>query len=246
MRLSPAGMLAANTSLVTLASGTLLAVTTDFSYSDLPTAFGLPSANVAGIPRTISAVRSTDNGATWSETPIASMGEQGLGPRDPAIGPDGSVYVLISDVDGVARVWKLFRSSDDGASWSQLASVPLPDDAFPSRGDQSTPNIAVAADGTIGVLYDDHRNDTPDDAALTTDVWLTYSRDGGQTWSDLHLGGPFDLNASGSVEDYQALQTLGNGFAAMFLLGPCTQQPTDSCPEATDGPTDIFFARISF
>jgi hypothetical protein len=106
------------------------------------------------------------------------------------------------------------------------------------------PDLAIAADGTIAVLYDE----VSTDQAETTDVWLTYSRDGGQTWSDLHLGGPFGLTAAnGSVGDYQELHAIGEDLGAVFVLGPCTGPTvTESCPAATEGPTDIFFARISF
>jgi len=240
--LAPPGMIFPGAAIVTLPSGTLLVAATEFSYLDVPSApqFGLPNANVIGIPHDVRAVRSTDHGATWSETPIASLSANGGGVSEPAIGPDGSVYELIVDVEASNRVWKVLRSADDGVSWSEAARVPVPADA-------SAPAFAVSGDGTIGVLYDDQRNDAPDDQPLTTDVWLTVSRDGGQTWSDVHLGGPFDLSALPSgLGDYQTLRPLGDGLAAVFLLGPCTATPSDSCPATTEGPSDVYFARITF
>ena len=234
IRLTPPGELVANASMATLPNGTMVLVTTDFPDGDLPTAYGLPAANAPGASRKVDALRSTDGGATWSETPIASLSPQGFGPHDPAVGPDGSAYALVSDLAGSERVWKLFRSID-GAVWSQAATIRLRDDVFP------WPSIAISSDGTIGVLYDDHRNDVPGDDALTTDVWLTLSRDGGVTWSDLHLGGPFDWNTaignSNDANDYEQLHEIGNDFGAVFALGG---------PSATEGSTDIFYARISF
>jgi hypothetical protein len=147
------------------------------------------------------------------------------------------VYVLIPDADNGATAWRLFRSFD-GAAWSQVATVPLSDAFDPTIRLDLIPHPAIASDGTIGVLYDDHRNDVPSDQELTTDVWLTHSRDGGVTWNDLHLGGPFDFNTiPGGVGDYEELKAIGNDFGAVFALG---------APAAVEGPADIFFARISF
>jgi hypothetical protein len=153
-------------SLVTLPNGTLVDVFAD----------GAPVGGVV-----VGALRSTDDGATWAETTIASLSAQGNEnePVDPVVGPDGAVYVLLSDVDSGsgARVWKLFRSPD-GASWSEVVTLPLRHDAFLGPLAQ---HVAITSDGTIGVLYDDHRNDVEGDTELTTDVWLTYSDDGGVT-----------------------------------------------------------------
>jgi hypothetical protein len=42
---------------------------------------------------------------------------------------------------------------------------------------------------------------------------------------------------NGYVGDYEELHAMGNDLGAVFALG---------APAATEGPTDIFFARISF
>jgi hypothetical protein len=105
------------------------------------------------------------------------------------------------------------------------------------------PAIAVDARGTVGVIWYDNRNDRPGDAARTTDVWFAHSADGGSSWSQTHVAGPFDfrtaLRPSGDLRlgEYQGLSGLrGRGFAAVF---------TQAAPQAKDGPTDIFFARIA-
>ena len=176
IRTTPPGALG-HDSLVTLPDGTLIDVTTD---NALP-AGAANGPDVAGFGLQIHALRSTDNGAKWSESTIADLPTAGSSsdagfPTDPVVGPDGSAYVLFPDVENGTTTWRLFRSAD-GAEWSQAATVPLPADAL-------VPDLAIAADGTIGVLYDDHRNDAdPADQENTTDVWLTNSRDGGQTWS---------------------------------------------------------------
>ncbi len=108
------------------------------------------------------------------------------------------------------------------------------------------PAVAVAGDGTVGVSWDDFRNDQgARDAALVTDVWLVHSHDGGGTWSETRLAGPYDMltappTSSTSVAgrfvgDYQGLVGLPTGFAALFAQAK---------PQARTGPSDVFFARV--
>jgi hypothetical protein len=92
------------------------------------------------------------------------------------------------------------------------------------------------------VTWYDLRNDRPGDAALTADVWFAHSQDRGGSWRQTHVAGPTDLRtaplpAHNYVGEYQGLAGLsrGRGFAAVFTL---------AAPQAKDGPTDIFFARI--
>ena len=59
-------------------------------------------------------------------------------------------------------------------------------------------------------------------------------------WRQTHVAGPTDLHtaplpAHNYVGEYQGLAGLTRGFAAAFTL---------PAPQAKDGPTDIFFARI--
>jgi hypothetical protein len=94
----------------------------------------------------------------------------------------------------------------------------------------------------VGVTWYDTRNDLPGDTPLTTDVWFAHSRDGGNSWKQLHVAGPFDVRMAPRpmgfprLGEYQGLVGLRTrGFAAAF---------TQAAPQAKDGPTDIFFARI--
>jgi hypothetical protein len=103
------------------------------------------------------------------------------------------------------------------------------------------PSIAVDSHGTIGVTWYDLRNDRPGDAALTADVWFAYSADRGASWQQAHVAGPTNLRTAplpehNYVGEYQGLAALpGHSFAAIFTL---------AAPQARNGPTDIFFARI--
>lgn len=198
--------------------------------------------------------RSTDAGETWSEA--MAIGEmQPYPPQDPdtgrqvrafpvistAVAPDGTAYVAWNERPGSAvydasTVW-LARSQDKGVTWS-LTKVAEP------RGQSFLPTLAVAGDGTVGVLFDDTRHDVKGDLKFLADVWLRTSGDRGRTWSERHVAGPFDLltaPATGSagvkgifVGDYQGMHGLPHGFAATFSV---------SGPLAQKGPSDTFFMR---
>ena len=56
---------------------------------------------------------------------------------------------------------------------------------------------------------------------LTTDHWIVHSHNGGDTWTEDHLGGPFDMHqapyARGYfVGDYQGLDSQGGVFRPLF------------------------------
>jgi hypothetical protein len=180
-------------------------------------------------------VRSADHGATWSG-PIVVSDLRAVGTADPqnsartlrdaanlgafASGRDGTLVAVWQDSrfsagarDGIA----FSVSLDAGSTWS----APVQINAVP--GVQALlPAVSIAADGTIGVLYYDMRNDTADPTTLLVDVWLTTTSDGGVTWSEHHVTGPFDFNAAPIAEgglfvgDYQGLVSGGLGFTALF------------------------------
>lgn len=92
----------------------------------------------------------------------------------------GTVYVTYSsDRDGssgpdVADVY-LARSPDGGDTWS--APLRVNDDN--TQSDQFQPAVAVAKNGTVGLMYYDRRRDPEN---LNIDVFMARSTDGGQTF----------------------------------------------------------------
>jgi hypothetical protein len=134
-------------------------------------------------------LRSVDQGRHWKrvDTSVASFAsvtavdpELGIPVRDagelPSIAVNrttGQLYMAWQDgnanSDGLAGI-VVARSDDGGATWSA-----------PVRVNQGTgpevqaflPVVAVNADGIVGVLFYDWRNDSLGDAALTTDVYLS-------------------------------------------------------------------------
>ncbi|HTL76515.1 MAG TPA: hypothetical protein VL654_09345 [Casimicrobiaceae bacterium] len=191
-------------------------------------------------------VRSTDRGATWSG-PIFVSDIHAVGtydPQDPtrllrdganlgsfASGPGGVLVAVWQDGrfsggirDGIAFA----RSTDGGSTWSAPVQVNRV-----SAVQALLPAVAIAPDGTIGILYYDMRNDTADPATLFVDAWLITSPDG-TTWSERHVAGPFDFNRAPIAEgglfigDYQALAAASGEFAAYFV------QTTNVAGDATD------------
>jgi len=178
-------------------------------------------------------IRSTDHGATWGE-PIVVSDVAALGAVDPdtqaairdsaglaaaAVTPDGTLLLVWQDAraaggahDGIA----LTSSADGGLTWSDGLAI----NADPSVT-AFTPSVAVSADGTIGVTYFDFRDNTSDPRSLPTSLWLTESSDGGATWTERAVTGPFDLalapNARGLfLGDYQGLASDGEGFVPLY------------------------------
>jgi BNR repeat-like domain len=217
--------------------------------------FALPDP-APTVPWDVMAMRSTDGGASWSPA-VRVATAQPWAPHDPDTGadvraiplisvataPDGTVYVAYNERPG-RQVYdqgfvRVARSTDGGASWGTPVTVA----AVP--GQTFLPSLAVAGDGTVGVLWDDTRNDRRGDREFTGDVWLARSGDRGATWRQEHVAGPFDLLSgprSGSagiggifLGDYQGMTGLPDGFGAIFAAPK---------PLAVIGPSDVFFARL--
>jgi hypothetical protein len=136
--------------------------------------------------------KSTDAGLTW--TPAVRINKDAGDCIDsdntvegavPAIGPNGEVYVSWAGPKGIV----FDRSLDKGNSWMPEE---IPVNPMPTGWDYKVPGIYRANGlpvtgcdlsngphhGTIYVNWSDQRNGEND-----TDIWLSKSTDGGDTWS---------------------------------------------------------------
>jgi hypothetical protein len=131
--------------------------------------------------------RSTDGGRTWS-APLEVSGTVTPGGffQDslPAVGPDGTVYVVWDETftlqggTTAMRLW-IARSGDGGATFSapMLVQDVVPEVLHNAEYRHGTyPAMAVAPDGKVYVAWADNRFGD-------ADILLTTSSDKGRTWS---------------------------------------------------------------
>lgn len=236
--------------LTILADGTLLVVLEQSSRVALPEIAG--ASGNSGTP--LLALRSSDRGETWSDPVELSRLPDTALPHDPERGEPGknegalgapAIATAAATTDGAAVAWQsntavdagqilVARSRDAGATWTKPAPVASPE------AQVFTPELATAPDGTLGLSWYDLRSDRRGDEELTTTAHFAHSHDGGATWSETPLGSPFDLRRA--PEHYgrslglrQGVAPLPGGFAAAFVQAP---------PQALDGPSDVFLARL--
>ena len=206
------------------------------------------SAQPPPLPVRIRAMRSTDQGQTWSK-PIDAADFTYTSGVDPKSGGklrwSGQNIVATATGNAIYTAWfenhrdfstiMVGRSEDAGLHWR------APRVLVREKAEAFLPTLAVAGDGTVGILWFDFRHAAAGAARLDTDIWFSTSRDRGAHWRERHAGGPFDMRSAPAtrygpfIGDYMGLAGLPNGFAAAFTM---------AAPQARNGPTDVFFSRI--
>jgi hypothetical protein len=207
-----------------------------------------PVGGASGADTSIRVVSSSDGGTTWSP-PVDVMPRQQVNRvPDAALSPDGSeVYVAWFDgwTDGMPF---LSRSVNGGA----FTTAPV---VGAAPGTVQSLNVAVASDGTVGLLYNDMRHN-PDSDHLITDVWLAQSPDQGATFAESHVAGPFDVAATSPVAgvgvgEWQGLRGAPRGFALAYtVVNPTgvSDPPVQAVQPSSvfsSNPTDIVFSRFT-
>ena len=202
----------------------------------------------------VASLRSTDDGQTWSNATLVSRYVPGV-VVDPTTGAPVRTGDIIPEIafdprsgsDTVYGIWQgasassrssiyFSKSTNGGQTWSTPVVVNKV-----ASAEAFTPAIRVDKDGRIAINYYDFRNDD-DTAPLTTDYWSIASTDGGDTWSESHISGPFDQRTAAVARgyflgDYSGLSAADNSdvFHAVFGQSTGTPPAHESDIEESDG-----------
>jgi hypothetical protein len=186
---------------------------------------------------TVAAVNSVQTRDPLNGAPVRDGAILGSFAADPRSGST-TLYAAWEDATPVSshtyNAILLSRSTDGGATWSGPVRVNA-DLTVPAFD----PALTVRGDGEIGLTYYDFRG-TLAGSALPVSYWLARSSDGGATWTESLVDGPFDLSIAPIVQgqyflgDYQSLQWVGTDFLPFYArtwIG-------------TTDPTDVFFNSL--
>lgn len=149
-------------------------------------------------------------------------------------GPDGKVVI------------RLAKSTDGGATWTQLGVV----NSVPAT-DAHTPSVEVDDGGTVAVTYYDFRfNDVDSTDGLETAHWIRRSTNGGASFGpDELLGTTFDTRKAPYalgyfLGDYDGLASVGTAFKPFWTStqGSIAGKPVLSGGVDTADRTNVFAA----
>ena len=125
--------------------------------------------------------KSTDGGRTWETSVAIPFSYENAAPRM-AVSPEGVIHLVYgrnpdSSMSGGGEIYHR-ASTDGGATWSEPQN--LTDDPPAALYGQYFPNVSVAPNGRVDVVWWDTRDDV---GIRSNDVYYTYSADDGRTWS---------------------------------------------------------------
>lgn len=208
-------------------NGTVLAVMgSQFSIRNTPT-----GNTFLNLPELVA--RSTDKGQTWTVNALGpptytangggtgAMTGLGWTPKGGSQGSYVAAYAFTpSTAAGSGQPQVVTeRSTDGGQSWSDPVIV---DDSDPSlQWTSFYPQLNVAPNGRVDVVFETNRNDANDQF----DVYYTYSNDGGTTWaknvkvSDQPVNFDFGISYNGDFRNTPGVAS-ANEYAAVGWADP--------------------------
>jgi len=163
----------------------------------------------------------TDGGQTW--TTVQSMPPSYDVPSRPAmaVSAEGVIHLVFQDnptpaISGMGEIYHQ-ASTDGGKTWSEPKKVT--DDPDADMRGQYFPNLSVAPNGRVDVVWWDTRDDP---GIRANDMYYAYSEDDGRTWSqnrritdrsvDRRLGvwgAGYDINSAPEVASTNAYAIFG-------------------------------------
>ncbi|HET6770572.1 MAG TPA: hypothetical protein VFH75_02910 [Actinomycetota bacterium] len=164
-------------------------------------------------PETLEVAITTDGGQTFTPPiPVDTITQiprqfPGQGFRNlsipiMAVGPNSELYIAIAqylqapdsanDEDGRQADITVYKSTNGGLTWSETNITDNTGPGTNLNADQFQPYIAVTESGQVNVTYFDRRLDMKTTNPIHpgnyfTDVYLSRSNDGGNTWTDVRL-----------------------------------------------------------
>jgi hypothetical protein len=175
---------------------------------------------------------SNDGGATWKHTCFNTV--TGAGDGDPGVGYDLNGKAYISGIDAGAFAIDFETSTDNGATWS------APKVAVPSLNGGLTdkPWLQIDTNPTSKFKNSLYISITQFDASSDSQITVTYSHDGGNTWK-LGFVGPLQTYP-GHVDQFSDIATGADGTVYLTWQRCPTTGPTGDCGGTT---ATMFFTK---
>lgn len=195
----------------------------------------------------MSLIRSTDKGVTWTKQSTVIAPSREIGAFDPDTGrpiraegglpavaidrSSGALYVVWQDASfsGVDEL-AFSMSTDGGSTWSMPIKIDqTPRSATPGNEQAFVPSVRVSANGTVAVTYYDFRNNTAAPGA-PTDAWIVHchaacTSPASWTSESRMTSSSFDMEQAPAARgpfgyflgEYEGLAAVGNTFMSLFI-----------------------------